>query len=282
MPIDHDGDGDIDYVYAGDLYGNPWRFDVRNIDSPSVTKIYHATDTSANAQPITTAPLVVPHPDKGYVVGFGTGKYLELSDIADTSQQTFYAVWDDLEGSYPISGRSSLVEQEVEDTKVVGGRNYRATSNNGVDYGAGKKGWYMDLPESGERVAYNPLARDGRFVFTTLIPNDDACAAGGTSWLMELDYLTGSRLNTSPFDVNNSGTFDEDDEISFDSSSSPEPEPAGGIQSEIGILPTPTVIDKDEDEEGKILSGSKGELDALRESKSSRSGRVSWKEIFKR
>lgn len=35
------------------------------------------------------------HPDKiGYMVVFGTGKYLGESDIADTSRQTIYGIWD--------------------------------------------------------------------------------------------------------------------------------------------------------------------------------------------
>ena len=39
----------------------------------------------------------------------------------------------------------------------------------------------------GERVIANPLLRNGRVIFTTLIPDQDPCGFGGDSWLMELD-----------------------------------------------------------------------------------------------
>jgi Tfp pilus tip-associated adhesin PilY1 len=49
----------------------------------------------AGPQPITAKPDVMIHPDKeGYMVVFGTGKYLGESDIADTSTQTIYGIWD--------------------------------------------------------------------------------------------------------------------------------------------------------------------------------------------
>ncbi|MFN4089677.1 MAG: PilC/PilY family type IV pilus protein, partial [Alphaproteobacteria bacterium] len=42
---DEDSDGDIDYVYAGDLRGNLWRFDVTS-DTPAQWKVSFGTDTS--------------------------------------------------------------------------------------------------------------------------------------------------------------------------------------------------------------------------------------------
>ena len=68
----------------------------------------------------------------------------------------------------------------------------RVTSNT-IDW-ASKHGWYMDLPTSGERVAVDPIMRDGRIVFTTLIPDSSPVHAGGTGWLMELDFKNGGQL----------------------------------------------------------------------------------------
>jgi Tfp pilus tip-associated adhesin PilY1 len=46
-------------------------------------------------QPITTKPTVMFHCEKGgYLVAFGTGKYLGMDDLADTSQQAVYGIWD--------------------------------------------------------------------------------------------------------------------------------------------------------------------------------------------
>ena len=69
--------------------------------------------------------------------------------------------------------------------------NLRKTSDNAP----GTRGWYMDFISPvrptfrGERVVSNPLLRNGRIIFTTLIPDPDPCGFGGTSWLMELDAL---------------------------------------------------------------------------------------------
>ncbi|UCG66618.1 MAG: hypothetical protein JSW12_06270, partial [Deltaproteobacteria bacterium] len=49
----------------------------------------------ALGQPITTKPDVMRHPEKhGYLVVFGTGKYLGVTDFSDTSLNTIYGIWD--------------------------------------------------------------------------------------------------------------------------------------------------------------------------------------------
>ena len=62
---------------------------------------------------------------------------------------------------------------------------------------ASKKGWYINLPATGERVVSDANIRAGRVVFNTLIPNTDPCGFGGTGWVMEVDVMTGNR-NDSP------------------------------------------------------------------------------------
>ncbi|HUT72184.1 MAG TPA: PilC/PilY family type IV pilus protein [Desulfatiglandales bacterium] len=99
--IDVNYDDKVDYVYAGDLRGNLWKFDLTNADYNSWTVAYK--DGGGNpqplfqalGQPITTKPDVMRHPTKhGYLVVFGTGKYLGITDFADTSLNTIYGVWD--------------------------------------------------------------------------------------------------------------------------------------------------------------------------------------------
>lgn len=121
----------------------------------------------------------------------------------------------------------------------------------------------MDLPELGERVVFNPILRDGRFVFTTLTPDSAICAFGGSSWLMELDYLTGGRLNVRPFtQVSKQGT-----------------KQVSGIR--IGnILPTPTILDdRKNSKEYKIGNDSSGTANVISESVQNRTGRLLWREI---
>jgi type IV pilus assembly protein PilY1 len=99
--IDVNYDNKVDYVYAGDLEGNLWKFDLTSADHNNWTVAYK--DGSGNPQPlfqapdqpITTKPDVMRHPQRhGYMVVFGTGKYLEVSDFVDTSVNTIYGIWD--------------------------------------------------------------------------------------------------------------------------------------------------------------------------------------------
>jgi type IV pilus assembly protein PilY1 len=105
IAVDADYDELVDFVYAGDLKGNLWKFDLRapnssdwnvafsqdNVPQP----LFQAKGPGGTVQPITTRPDVMYHPEKhGFIVCFGTGKYLGDSDISDTSVQSIYGIWD--------------------------------------------------------------------------------------------------------------------------------------------------------------------------------------------
>ena len=112
VSIDVDYDDKVDYVYAGDLTGNLWKFDLTNsdytkwgvafgVDSNTNGRIDFADGDDpkplfqAPGQPITTKPDVMRHPERhGYIVVFGTGKYLRVTDLSDTSLNTIYGIWD--------------------------------------------------------------------------------------------------------------------------------------------------------------------------------------------
>ncbi|PWB60174.1 MAG: hypothetical protein C3F18_00070 [Nitrosomonadales bacterium] len=298
MPYDIDDDGVVDFVYAGDLKGNLWKFDVTST-SPAAwhvafggAPLFVAKDSGSILQPITTAPQVMQHTSGGAMVLFGTGKYLENADTTTDSTQSFYGVWDK-DGTTTVTGRSQLVQQSVLATQTVTQtagagltNDYRITSNNfstPADW-ATKFGWYLDFPavpsgDPGERIAYNPLLRNDRIVFPTLIPSNTPCLAGGSSWLMELDALTGNRLNDSPFDVTGEGKFDASDLLTYGSSQVA----AGGIKpAQGGIITTPTVVKSKDDpnKEYKYASSSTGAVIKTPESVSKgKVGRITWREI---
>lgn len=211
------------------------------------------------------------------MISFGTGKYMELSDTSNTDAQTIYGIWDQ---NANISSRSTLVEQTVFATVTVGGDNFRINTDHPV---TGMDGWFMDLPESGERVDVNPIGRDGRFVFTTRTPSSAACTAGGDSWLMEFDYLTGGRLAITPFDVNGDGFINLNDLQTITVGGVDyEDVPVSGRRSQAGgMTATPTVIDtENEDTEYKVTTSSTGAVSSLLESaQTSLKGRISWQEI---
>ena len=49
-------------------------------------------------------------------------------------------------------------------------------------------GWYMDLPSTVERVNIDPQLALGTLVLTGNIPNNNACTAGGDSWIYQFNY----------------------------------------------------------------------------------------------
>lgn len=110
--IDVDYDLKVDYVYAGDLLGNMWKFDLSSdnyadwqvafCDNSDTTSHCLAASsepqplfTTMNNQPITGAPDVMNHPEHdGYLVIFGTGKFLGDEDLETTYLQSLYGIWD--------------------------------------------------------------------------------------------------------------------------------------------------------------------------------------------
>ncbi len=305
VPVDADGDRDADFVYAGDMLGNLWKFEfnVNNGNwSSSPTLIFTACETdtttcpATDRQPITVRPTVVEHAGgTGFMIYFGTGRYFTTGDDqvpASPRVDAFYGIWDDMSNSPTISRLSELVEQSiiVEDSATNGNGevyNYRIVSNNTVDYTT-KHGWYMKLqqidnttiPSSysaiGERVVNDAVIRGDRLVFTSMIPDSNACSYGGTGWLMEVDALTGGRLTYSAIDVNNDGAIDSADQVLLNGNLVP---PSGSGSSE--IINGPTVIEAEDGQyEYKYTSGSSGSMDTTLEIGSGTVyGRQSWRQL---
>lgn len=296
-PVDVDGDRITDYIYAGDLKGNMWKFDVTSSDegewaiafsgAPLYTACSADPCTSTNRQPITARPEVGISPPAGYFVYFGTGRYFAVGDNGvGTGANTVYAIRDKNEKGtaspvLPGAGRSTLVEQEVLNEQVIDYDGYiegiRVTTNNEIT--DADDGWFLDLPTSGERQVSTPILRGGRLIFTTVIPSGDACSAGGESWLMEIDALSGSRLTESPFDLNRDRSFDIEDFAPLDPNDPDSPlVPVSGRQSKQGIIKTPGIV-TDDRIEYKFASGSAGGIDTTIENAGKQRGRQSWREI---
>jgi type IV pilus assembly protein PilY1 len=307
--VDIDGDGKVDYAYAGDLLGNVWKFDLcvangsgqcaNNASSWKVAfgttaaplPLFVAKDASNNLQPITGAIELTRHfSGDGYQLYFGTGKYVETADISNTASQTFYSLWDMASAPSVIASRSVLQAQTVTTTTTVTGNTYRTTSSNTVAWvglvsGGTKRGWYMDLPTSGERVVGDPTLYNNRILFTTLIPDSAVCGSGGTGVLMELDAVTGSALNYPTFDVNGDGMVDSSDNLG-----TPGVYGSGVLQSSIpssvklqknpdgpggGTLLKPLSVSKSDPSAG-VASSLKIPINAL----GSIQKRTSWRQLF--
>lgn len=202
--MDIDNDGIIDYVYAGDLKGNVWKFDVRNVDptnwgvaTTGSVPTYQATavvpTTSATVpQPITTAVVPFAHPQGGYQLFFGTGKALESTDYPMTvvHPQTLYGIWDQpgLTGTV-TTGKSDLVQKTILTTTDA-----RYVSVSTVTYPT-KKGWYVNLPASSEGVVFNSIAEDEyRVNVRSLAPEatTDGCRFDATTYDFSLNPISGN------------------------------------------------------------------------------------------
>lgn len=196
--------GAVRYGYAGDLQGNMWRFDFTG-EFPWKNAIAGATplftakdDVNGSRQPITIQPKVVFAPNRGYLVLFGTGKFVEGADAAvgSFSMQSFYAIHDTTESTYTVSGRSELMLRTLEKS----GDGEFKIAGDAFSYGSGdkgRKGWYFDFPasdKSGERAVTNPLVVNGMLFFNSLIPGGDPCLAGGGR-SYTLNALTGLPAN---------------------------------------------------------------------------------------
>jgi type IV pilus assembly protein PilY1 len=112
-PADLDGDHIVDYIYAGDLQGNVWRFDLTST-SPSTwastppTLIFSTSASNTpgtSTQPITTKVIVAAvastnsaSPNPRLIVEFGTGQQTAFTNSTaatySTSQQALYGIWD--------------------------------------------------------------------------------------------------------------------------------------------------------------------------------------------
>jgi type IV pilus assembly protein PilY1 len=196
-------DGAVLYAYAGDLQGSLWRFNFtaaapwsKALGADPPTPLFVAADGANARQPVTMQPRVVFAPQGGYVVLFGTGKFVEEADAAAANfrTQSFYGIHDTTQDAYRVAGRGELAPRSA--SKATDGHGDSVeVAGNGFDYGAppaGKRGWYLDFMMSdttGERAVREPSLSDGRVAFSTLIPGSDRCAGGARTYV--LDALTG-------------------------------------------------------------------------------------------
>lgn len=255
--VDSTGNIYVKDVYAGDLNGNLWKFNLKSngagagdfevgLKSGNAPQpLYVAADAQGKRQPITVKPEIAYHPSgdaSGVVIYFGTGRMYSSGDISDQSLQTFYGVWDKKTSdgsSIAFTGRSALEQRSIIFEGAAFKRNVRVLdapqSADGIDWSS-KRGWYLDLrsPVSGaqgERVIFAPRILLNRLVFETAIPSADPCLAGGSGWTMVVDLATGGRLNYVLLDLNKDGKFNEADMVSVGDQKFP----PSGIGSSDGI-----------------------------------------------
>ena len=248
--VDVDGDFVADYVYAGDLQGNMWKFDITGESESQWASAYgtHPLFT-AEGQAITTKPDIMRHCARhGFMVIFGTGKYFGLSDASSSSQETVYGIWDygDAEDEYVGSFNAEtktftpsdylsnnnveLLEQVITDEG-----DFRITSDNSANWSVSTDpdadsmpdpkgtstykatvGWYANFITPGERLSRDIVIRNGFAIVITVIPNASPCSGGGSSVLYEFEACDGGAPGSPVFDVDEDATLDEKDKVGGD------------------------------------------------------------------
>ncbi|RMW99371.1 pilus assembly protein PilC [Allofranklinella schreckenbergeri] len=266
--VDINGDDRPDVIYAGDLKGNLWKFDVSS-SSPSDWGVAfggqplftacrrsnsgQVSPSSCVRQPITVAPTVRAHPaGRGMMVAFGTGRNVTMPDRSTTDTQAIYSVLDNtrykfrnaaktllqvhpgssadgIEAPQTLSASTSLISQTVSSTTEGGsgesaGTDFWATSGNAVDWSdANTKGWFLNLPASGERLLQTMGFYDGSNILTvnSQVPargsgdlEDETCSAvpeAGKRYMTMLNIMTGKPPSVQLMDLNGDGLYNGDD-----------------------------------------------------------------------
>ena len=201
---DLDGDHVTDYVYAGDVFGNVWRFDLTSNTASNWSVGTGPLFSTPAGQPITTNVTVSSSLSKTgaprVMVDFGTGQKLpqtttNAATYASSTSQSLYGIWDwnmsawNAKNSTQYASLSSpqtvntSVLQAQTATNVAGGSGaisgYRTVTSNPVCWSGlttcasgqnTKFGWKLALPGTNEQVIYSPTTANGLFVVNTTIP----------------------------------------------------------------------------------------------------------------
>jgi type IV pilus assembly protein PilY1 len=200
-------------IYAGDLHGNMWKFDVNSADRNEWRVAFNGQPlfTTAAGQPITVMPELEYYPaspaQENIIVVFGTGKLFHQADLASGGQQAIYGIWD--VAPTPVTSRNQLVQQ----TLTPGPNGSFRTSENDVTAGT-HRGWFINLLQ-GEQVYVDPyIPAPGQNVPVFVVANrtsNDPCGGDRGARVFALNSRNGQTPRFSVFDVNRDGDINSAD-----------------------------------------------------------------------
>lgn len=281
---DADRDGDVDYVYAGDLQGNLWKFDLTSAKTSDWSAAYKsgndpapmfvAKDADGKRQPISGGVTIAVDPVSfNRMVLFGTGRFLTDGDPSDRSVQTIYGL---LDNGKPIAGREKLTKRKIVIETTVGGVDVRTFDPANSTLDKDSLGWYMDLLDpkagaEGERIFGQPRNEAGVLLITSGIPSGDPCNPNGTGFIYAINAFTGASLSQQYWDTNGDGKVDDKDKVGDTTS--------GAIGHKNMLTDSLTL--QGGDGNGEVYSGDFGAGGKGVGNKSPvATGRISWREIL--
>jgi len=168
--VDTDLDGNHDVAYVADMLGHVWKLRFNGSPNPASWDQYCLwADTSVE---ITSPPMPAYAEGGAMNIYFGTGAYVDEADIATREDNIFCCIFDKNDNREYLN----LTDQ----------------TNNINDLTSGD-GWYIRLENiDGERVTEPAAVVAGSVFFTSFVPSQEICDAGGNSWLYRMDYGNGS------------------------------------------------------------------------------------------
>ena len=194
-PADLDGDHITDYVYAGDLLGNVWRFDLTSASESSWGAASAPLFTATAGQPITTRVAVSITPKtagaRRVIVDFGTGrKFPQTVTVPEqfaSGSQSLYGIWDWNMANWNSLSATQLASLAAPQTVALSNlttQTLTPVANSVLDVtsnpvcwagsttctsGNTQFGWTVALPGAGEQLIFNPLLYGNAFILNTTI-----------------------------------------------------------------------------------------------------------------
>ena len=232
-PMDLDGDNITDYVYAGDLLGHVWRFDLTSSSESAWTASSSPLFTTSAGQPITSKLLVAIAKQTGapsrVMVDFGTGRKIGQTNLLApqyaTGTEHIYGIWDWNMASWNLQSGAQFATlaapQTITDAKLQAQTltvspdgvsrditNYpvcwagSTTCTGGAPANA-QFGFQVVLPASNEQILFNPLQYQNAFIVNTTIPaisSPTSCQVShDTGYTIAISLSTGGIVSPKGF-----------------------------------------------------------------------------------
>jgi type IV pilus assembly protein PilY1 len=228
---DLDGDHVTDYLYAGDLLGNVWRFDLTGTTASSWAVSTGPLFAAGSTHPITTSLLVAVAAGPAgnqLMVAFGTGQKTPLTNTTGSTyasaQQYLYSFWDwnysawntlepgaqyaslttaasGLSSPYTITWSTTATNMTAQTLTLqstgivdVTSQTICWKSTTACTTGNSSFGWYAALPGINEQVIYNPLLVGSAFSVNTIVPASNSLIQCTTA--LDSGYTYAIALNT--------------------------------------------------------------------------------------
>ncbi|HOW57428.1 MAG TPA: PilC/PilY family type IV pilus protein, partial [Smithellaceae bacterium] len=187
--VDYDSDGFTDRAYIGDLGGNIWRFDFCTEATPGCAmsswtgrRLFSGSGISP-VRPVYNRPTFTRDVEGNSWVFWGTGDKNDPSNIPSgtgTYKEKIIGLKDkNSSGAYAVTNL-----QNISATTAT-------YDNSSTTY----NGYYIELPNAGEKVLADTLVFGGVLFFTTYTPAavdmTEECSQDGTARLYAINFTTG-------------------------------------------------------------------------------------------